>query len=84
MVVKMKPEGSLLPGVISFAITPATNPMMIVQIISTESSIQTEAVPGRLRAAEISTSVASIGLARSLTHSSDVKFDLVAIAVSIP
>jgi hypothetical protein len=39
MVVKMKPEGSLLPGVMSFAITPATNPMMIVQIMPTPLSV---------------------------------------------
>ena len=33
MVVKrMKPEGSLSPGVMNFAITPATNPMIMVQM----------------------------------------------------
>jgi hypothetical protein len=32
---QMKPEGSFLPGVMNFAITPATNPMIIVQMIST-------------------------------------------------
>jgi len=31
----MNPEGSLVPGVTSFAITPATKPMMMVQIIPT-------------------------------------------------
>jgi hypothetical protein len=30
----MNPEGSFLPGITSFAITPAMNPMMIVQIIT--------------------------------------------------
>ena len=29
----MKPEGSFLPGVISLAMIPATNPITIVQII---------------------------------------------------
>ena len=32
-VVRMKPDGSLSPGMISYAITPATKPMMIVQMI---------------------------------------------------
>jgi hypothetical protein len=41
----MNPEGSLLPGVINFAITPATNPMMMVQIMPTAlSPTQVEAV----------------------------------------
>src|SRR5918999_3694681 len=31
MVVRMKPEGSLSPGIMNFAITPAMKPMMIVQ-----------------------------------------------------
>jgi hypothetical protein len=34
----MNPEGSLLPGVTSFASTPATNPMMMVQIMPTALS----------------------------------------------
>ena len=29
----MNPEGSLSPGVTNFAITPAMNPMMIVQMM---------------------------------------------------
>jgi hypothetical protein len=29
----MKPDGSLSPGMMNFAMTPATKPMMIVQII---------------------------------------------------
>jgi hypothetical protein len=33
IVVRMKPEGSLSPGVISFAITPAINPIMIVHMM---------------------------------------------------
>ena len=33
MVVSTKPEGSLLPGMINLAITPAINPMTIVQMI---------------------------------------------------
>lgn len=33
MVVRMNPDGSLSPGMINFAITPAIKPMMIVQII---------------------------------------------------
>ena len=43
----MKPEGSLLPGVTSFAITPATNPMMIVQSMPT-ALLQFDAVLLRL------------------------------------
>src|SRR3954449_865911 len=34
----MNPAGSFLPGVISFAITPAMNPIMMVQMIPTELS----------------------------------------------
>jgi hypothetical protein len=34
----MNPEGSLLPGVTTFAITPATNPIMMVQIMRTALS----------------------------------------------
>jgi hypothetical protein len=37
MVGRMKPDGSFLPGVINFAITPATNPIMIVQMMLTGS-----------------------------------------------
>src|SRR6478752_4055315 len=33
MVVRMKPDGSLSPGIINLAITPAMKPMMIVQRI---------------------------------------------------
>lgn len=33
MVVNMNPDGSLRPGMMNFAITPAMNPMMIVQMI---------------------------------------------------
>jgi hypothetical protein len=33
IVVNTKPEGSLRPGMMNFAITPATNPMTIVQMI---------------------------------------------------
>jgi len=33
IVVNTKPEGSLLPGIMNFAITPAIKPMMIVQKI---------------------------------------------------
>ena len=33
MVVMMNPDGSLLPGMMNFATTPARNPMMMVQII---------------------------------------------------
>src|SRR4051812_39193005 len=33
IVVSTKPEGSLFPGWMNFAITPATKPMMIVQIM---------------------------------------------------
>jgi hypothetical protein len=29
----MNPDGSFLPGVMNFAITPAMNPMMIVQMM---------------------------------------------------
>src|SRR4051794_5082781 len=32
IVVRMKPRGSLSPGVINFAMMPATKPMMMVQI----------------------------------------------------
>src|SRR5204862_7582269 len=39
----MKPEGSLSPGVINFAITPATNPMTIVQMILMSISPRREA-----------------------------------------
>jgi hypothetical protein len=31
--VRLNPDGSLSPGVMNFAITPATNPMMIVQMM---------------------------------------------------
>jgi hypothetical protein len=33
MAVRMKPCGSFGPGIRNLAITPATNPMMIVQMI---------------------------------------------------
>src|SRR5215203_3905255 len=33
MVVRIKPAGSFLPGMRNFAITPATNPMTIVQMM---------------------------------------------------
>jgi hypothetical protein len=32
-VVRINPDGSFLPGVTNFAITPAMNPMMIVQMM---------------------------------------------------
>jgi hypothetical protein len=31
MVVRIKPDGSLVPGMMNLAITPAMKPMMIVQ-----------------------------------------------------
>ena len=34
MVVRMKPRGSFLPGVMSLAMTPATKPMMMVQMMA--------------------------------------------------
>jgi hypothetical protein len=52
----MNPEGSLLPGVTTFAMTPATNPMMMV--MPTALSHSSQAVPLRLRATEISANVA--------------------------
>jgi hypothetical protein len=33
IVVRIKPDGSFFPGVMNFAITPAMNPMMIVQMM---------------------------------------------------
>src|SRR6185312_12533248 len=33
IVVKTNPDGSLLPGIMNFAATPARNPTMMVQII---------------------------------------------------
>src|SRR5258705_10389458 len=33
MVVMMKPDGSLFPGMMNFATTPARNPMMMVQMM---------------------------------------------------
>jgi hypothetical protein len=33
MVVMMKPDGSLFPGMMNFATTPAKNPMMMVQMM---------------------------------------------------
>jgi hypothetical protein len=33
MVVIMNPDGSLLPGIMNFATTPAKNPIMMVQIM---------------------------------------------------
>src|SRR6185503_11981180 len=58
MVVKMKPDGSFEPGVISLAITPATKPIMMVKIIPIVSSDQAEAGDLRESAAEISANVA--------------------------
>jgi hypothetical protein len=33
MVVSTNPDGSFLPGMMNFAMTPAMNPMMIVQMM---------------------------------------------------
>jgi hypothetical protein len=38
IVVRVNPDGSFLPGVTNFAITPAMNPMMIVQMMCMASS----------------------------------------------
>jgi hypothetical protein len=38
--VRMNPDGSLLPGVTNFAITPAMNPMMIVHMMCMANSLK--------------------------------------------
>ena len=45
----MNPDGSFLPGVTNFAITPAMNPMMIVQMMCMANSPSGVARPIRVR-----------------------------------
>src|SRR3954466_11599906 len=40
MVVITKPEGSLLPGMMNLAMTPAMNPMMIVQMMPMRTPLE--------------------------------------------
>src|ERR1044072_7124342 len=47
MVVRMKPDGSLSPGMMNFAMTPAMKPIMIVQIMPM-SPLRANALTGGL------------------------------------